>query len=268
MCIAEVRSSGAYTVFPGSEHQTGQKVEWTNNSADNMALIPDTEADGLIGKMGLLAFIAFCMRFFPAIGARCDFMMAVAGALARAGCGAELIQRVVQSIGAFNNDGGTNGSWSVAAGNVTDKLGEGKEVTGLPTLIKILGFGDDVLEWCRELLRTRDDRTQSNKQVADGVVKFRDFDKYGTPKPTLANAVIAIRALDIEARLDLFHNRTIVSYRGTSKTIREGLLTDQTVSAVRSLINNTFRIDCGDPNTLAAVNEIARDNAFDPVLDL
>jgi predicted P-loop ATPase len=99
-------------------------------------------------------------------------------------------------------------------------------------------------------------------------VKFRDLDKWGRPKATLANAVIAIQSLGIVARLDLFHNRTTVSYNGTSKTIREGLLTDQTVSAVRSLINNTYRIDCGDPNTFAAINEIARDNAYDPVLDL
>jgi predicted P-loop ATPase len=40
------------------------------------------------------------------------------------------------------------------------------------------------------------------------------------------------------------------------------------VSAVWSLINNTFRIDCSDANTFAAIKEIAWDNAFDPVLDL
>ena len=109
---------------------------------------------------------------------------------------------------------------------------------------------------------------RTTNRPRDNDVKFRDVDKSGKPKPTLANAVIAIRALAIEARLDLFHNRTTVSYRGNSKTISEGLLTDRTVSAVRSLINNTYWIDCGDPNTLAAINEIARDNAFDPVLDL
>jgi predicted P-loop ATPase len=44
-------------------------------------------------------------------------------------------------------------------------------------------------------------------------------------------------------------------------------LTDDTVSAVRSLINNTYEIDCGDANTLAAIKEIAFGNAYDPVLD-
>jgi P4 family phage/plasmid primase-like protien len=154
MCIAEIRSSGGYTVFPGSEHVTGQKIEWTDADIDPYASIPDIEPEILRKKMGLLTFVAFCMRFFPAGGARCDFMMAVAGALARAGYDAEAIQKTVQAIGAFNNDDGDNGSWSVAAERVGDKLEEGEEVTGLPTLNKILGFDDDVLKWCREMLGT------------------------------------------------------------------------------------------------------------------
>ena len=33
-----------------------------------------------------------------------------------------------------------------------NKIDEGEEVTGLPTLIRILGLGGDVLKWCRDLL--------------------------------------------------------------------------------------------------------------------
>ena len=84
----------------------------------------------------------------------------------------------------------------------------------------------------------------------------------------MANAVIAIRGLRIGVRLDLFHHGIDVTYKGDAKTIHEGLLTDDTISAVRSLINNTYRIDCGDNYTLAAIKEVARDNAFDPVLDM
>jgi putative DNA primase/helicase len=156
-CIAEIRGSGAYTVFPGSEHETGQRVEWTNAADDNIAAIQAIDAKTLITNMGLLAFVAFCMRFFPAVGARCDFMLAVAGALAHAGFDGDLIQQIVQRIGAFNNDDGDNGTWRVAADSVTDKVNEGKEVTGLPTLIKILGLDDDVLKWCRDLLGTTRD---------------------------------------------------------------------------------------------------------------
>jgi predicted P-loop ATPase len=111
-------------------------------------------------------------------------------------------------------------------------------------------------------------RSHSTTLVPIAGVRFRDFNQWGEPKPSLANAVIAIRALGIEASYDLFHHRTKVTYNGEAHTIREGLLTDDTVSAARSLINNTYRIDCGDANTLAAIKEIALANAYDPVLDL
>ena len=103
------------------------------------------------------------------------------------------------------------------------------------------------------------------------VRRWRDLPRLhesGKPQPSLANAVIAIKALGIKARFDLFHHRTNVTYKGDVSTIHEGLLTDHTVSAIRSLINNTYRIDCGDPNTLAAIQEIAWANAYDPVLNM
>ena len=111
-------------------------------------------------------------------------------------------------------------------------------------------------------------RSHGPEALATTGATFRDLDRYRRPKPSLANAVIAIRALGIVVRLDLFHHRIDVIYKGEAKTIHEGLLTDDTISAVRSLINNTYRIDCGDNFTLAAIKEVARDNAFDPVLDM
>ena len=44
-------------------------------------------------------------------------------------------------------------------------------------------------------------------------------------------------------------------------------MTDDTVGAIWSLINNTHRLDCGRDHTFDAIKEIARDHAFDPVLD-
>ena len=110
--------------------------------------------------------------------------------------------------------------------------------------------------------------TYNPTQVTIAGVSFRDINQYGKPTPSLANAVIAMRALGIDASYDLFHHRIEVTYKGMAQTIRERLLTDDTVSAARSLINNTYRIDCRDANTLAALKEIAWDNAYDPVLDM
>src|SRR5260221_10658419 len=147
---------------------------------------------------------------------------------------------------------------------------------GYASCAAIRGAGCSVCAACRHLSKGKSPlnlglprtRPPSPNQATSAVAKFRDLDRGGHLKPTLANAVIAMRALGIQAKYDLFRNRATVSYAGKSKTIREGSLTDHVASAVRSLINNTFQIDCGDPNTFAAINEIARDNAFDPVLDL
>ena len=121
------------------------------------AAIQAIDANALLKSMGLLAFVAFCMRFFPAVGARCDFMMAVAGALAHAGYDGDLIQQVVQCIGAFNHDEGDNGTWRVAADRRRPESGRRtRKSRACPTLIKILGLGDDVLKWCRDMLGTKD----------------------------------------------------------------------------------------------------------------
>jgi predicted P-loop ATPase len=99
---------------------------------------------------------------------------------------------------------------------------------------------------------------------------WRDVkDKHGNPAASLANAVIAIKALGVGCRLDLFHHVILVGYRGDVAEIKNlvGEVSDDTIGAIRSLINNHFRLDVGDANALAAVREIARNHAFDPVLD-
>jgi phage/plasmid primase-like uncharacterized protein len=103
-------------------------------------------------------------------------------------------------------------------------------------------------------------------------IRWRDLkDKYGTPAPSLANAVLAIRALGIICKLDLFHQVVLVGIgarEGTDDLNNFiGELTDHTIGAIRSLVNNQYRLDVGDANTVAAILEIARANAFDPILD-
>jgi hypothetical protein len=111
-------------------------------------------------------------------------------------------------------------------------------------------------------------KQQRAKQNPKRNVVFRDYYiESGEPKPSLANAVIALHALGVKARYDLFRHRIHVIYGGHSHTIQEGLLTDNTISAARSLINNTHQIDCGQADTFAAITEIALENAYDPVLD-
>ena len=200
MCIAEIRGNGAYTVFPGSAHETGQTVWWTEPDGDNLATLQAIDSKVLFKTMGLLSFTAFCMKLFPAVGTRCDFMMAVAGALARAGYEGDMVQRIVQHIGALNHDEGDSGTWRVAADTVTDKVDEGKEVTGLPTLIKILGLGGEELKWCRDMLGTKESGTE-------GKWPGGQHDETGTPKTDILNTIEAIKRLGVTCTWDDFRQK-------------------------------------------------------------
>lgn len=135
----------------------------------------------------------------------------------------------------------------------------GKKTNGSSKLYPDAGFSSDL------------SKAEVECKITALKIKFRDFAGKGKarrPIPSLANAVIATKALGIGVRYDLFHHRIKVTYKGDSRTIQEGMFTDDTVSATRSLINNTYRIDCGDAHTLAAIREIALENAYDPVLDM
>lgn len=144
--------------------------------------------------------------------------------------------------------------------------GEGHGASASPESAHVAAAGEPAPFLASEPVQTGIVAAVSAKTNAK--VRFRDVNKNGSPRPSLANAVIALRALGIQASNDLFHHRINVTYKGTAHTIREGLLTDDVVSAARSLINNTFQIDCGDANTLAAIKEIAFDNQYDPILDM
>jgi hypothetical protein len=259
MCIAEIRSSGAYTVFPGSEHATGQKIEWTNTLVDNMASIPDIDPNTLLKKMGLLSFTAFCMRFFPAVGARCDFMMAVAGALGRAGCSAEVIQQTVQAIGAFNHDEGTNGTWGVAAERVGGKLEGGEEVTGLPTVVKILRLGNDVLKWCQEMLNTSGDPETTDGKWPDG--QHDD----GKPRKGILNTIEAIKRTGITCTWDDFRKKEYWS--GHEDKSFDGEVSDAAITVTRRNLRRDFRLYPSAEETREAVTCACRDNKTNPVLD-
>ena len=60
-------------------------------------------------------------------------------------------------------------------------------------------------------------RSHGPNLVGTSDVRFRDWYKGGMPKPSLANAVIAIRALGIDVRQDLFHHRINVTYNGARR---------------------------------------------------
>jgi hypothetical protein len=184
-------------------------------------------------------------------------MMAVAGALARAGYDATAIQQTIQSIGAFNQDEGDNGNWRVAADAVSGKIEKRKEVTGLPTLIKILGFGDEVLKWCQELLGTVVDATEDN--WPDGQYKN------GKPKSGILNTTEALKRAGVTCTWDDFRQKEYWS--GHQDKSFDGEVSDASVTITRRNIHKTFGLFPSAQGTRDAITCACRDNKSDPVLE-
>jgi hypothetical protein len=88
-------------------------------------------------------------------------------------------------------------------------------------------------------------------------------DKKGIPRPTCANARRALRALNVECRYDVFHDKLLVS----GQTIKHRSNLDQTVLVLRAKIHKAWKFDPGTKNTTDAVVQLGLDNEFDPVLD-
>ena len=67
LCVAELRGSGGYTMFPGSVHPSGEAVCWEPDLSDSL---PEMSWEELERRVGLVAFLAVALRFYPAEGAR------------------------------------------------------------------------------------------------------------------------------------------------------------------------------------------------------
>jgi Virulence-associated protein E len=197
------------------------------------------------------------MRLFPAVGGRCDFMMAVAGALARAGYGADIIQRIVQSIGAFNGDEGDNGAWRVASDSVVGKLEEGEEVTGLPTLVSILGLGADVVKWCHQMLGTKGD-------TAGGKWPDGQYDET-KPKKGILNTIEALERIGIKCTWDDFRKKEFWS--GHEDKSFDGEVSDAAVTITRRNLRKAYGLYPRAEEMREAITCACRDNKTNPVLD-
>jgi hypothetical protein len=92
---------------------------------------------------------------------------------------------------------------------------------------------------------------------------FPDVDKKDNPKPTFANARVAIAALGVTCRYNAFRNLLLVGGRPIEQWAGE--LSDQTVIVLRGLINDTFGFDPGQQHTLHACIKLCLENVFDPI---
>jgi predicted P-loop ATPase len=115
---------------------------------------------------------------------------------------------------------------------------------------------------------------QQTEQVArrsDGP-DWRERKVSGSPVPSMHNARLAITALGIDCRLDLFHNKTLFGYADDNVKHElasiVGEVSDHGILALRQLMSDKFGFDMEDKATRDAVMSLALEHCFNPVLDL
>ncbi len=111
------------------------------------------------------------------------------------------------------------------------------------------------------------------RQISEGMVKgdlprspdWINVSSRGTPRKTLANAILAIRSFELACRHDVFRNRDTVA----GEVLRDSSITgiDMVSLVLRRMIGERFHIDFATDTVRDAIKLICRENCFDPVVD-
>lgn len=134
--VLELRSNGAYTMFPGSTHPSGELVSWNDGFPEN---IPEMEFNELYRLVGICAFLAVILRMYPKEqGTRDTICLALAGTLLRADIAPEVVDDLIVFIAEQKGDNEAQDRRK--AYSTKEKLDAGEEVTGLPVLCELLGI--------------------------------------------------------------------------------------------------------------------------------
>ncbi len=92
-----------------------------------------------------------------------------------------------------------------------------------------------------------------------------DVTKEGFPRPTYRNAIVGLKALGIEVRLDMFRHR--ITANGALIQQFSGDMTDDILAVVRKLFADEHDFDVGKINTADALHTLALENAHNPMCD-
>ncbi len=122
--------AGAATLFPPSEHPSGETVTWASAGRSDPA---EVDGDDLHHRVKILAAAALLVRRYPASGARHEAMLVLGGVLARAGWSAEQIAQVVEAVATVAADEEVDDRVR-AAKSAAEHLASGGDVAGLPRM--------------------------------------------------------------------------------------------------------------------------------------
>jgi hypothetical protein len=147
--LVEIRSSGAQTMMPGSIHPDGELVRFENNHK-----VVELSFAYLQGQVGEVAAAALLARLLNEMnGTRHDTCLAAAGALLHGGMGAPDVETFMGAVLLASGDEERVDRLRAVKDSIRN-YGKGKQVSGWPTLSKLLPA--DAIEKLRTWLQIQD----------------------------------------------------------------------------------------------------------------
>lgn len=131
--IVEQRADNRMTVFPGSTHETGEVIEWSNDNA-----ITEIDAQDLQRRVKFIAACAVLLKHWhPKGGIRDDLATAICGVLLRIGWAPDEVNQFVEIIATVAGDDELKSR--LKADRLAQKLENDGSVPGIPKLKELLG---------------------------------------------------------------------------------------------------------------------------------
>lgn len=94
-----------------------------------------------------------------------------------------------------------------------------------------------------------------------------DPNRDGSPRRTMVNAIAGIEALNIECKQDTFHHRILITYAGVEHLALQHEVTDDNILKMRLMMAKQLGFDPEDKTMRDAVQCLALNNRFDPLVD-
>jgi hypothetical protein len=175
LVVYQILSTGSQTMAPPSVHpETGEEVVWQSEQSPT-----ELEADELLRRVGIEAFLMVVIHFWPALGTRNEAAIALSRVLLEAfenqiANDEELITLVDDIIGLVAMTGG-DGEASLKgkkrAANTLEKLRAGQDTTGLTRLVDLLELPKDVTKIFRSWLKQRSENYMERLNRRHAVVR-------------------------------------------------------------------------------------------------
>jgi hypothetical protein len=156
--LVELRYTGCQTIFPGSTHPSGERIEWHTDGEPSRVSYAE-----LVRAVRRMAAACLIVHHYPTQGSRNDLSLALAGGLLRAGWSEQETEHFISAICTAAQDEETQARVNSVIGTAK-KLTTGEHVTGWPTLANLIT--DKVVERIRCLLEIREPIPETHGSTA------------------------------------------------------------------------------------------------------